>query len=224
MVMREGNVSLGFFCFFVFLSWSWRWLCFAMHVYDFSVLQILFRRSLEDKEEDDERGPTFSKQIGLEELRFSFAEASSSSFKLIIIIIPLSLSLSLSLSHNINALHLLPQFFFSGFFLSFFWFRIVQQCFGFRPPTLPSFFSTAQRPFGLSRKREKRETCVAVNPKASARLILKQAMKQVNKQALRELCLSVSRRSSVWQIRFVFFPEMCLWSSARRRSSRRRVF
>jgi hypothetical protein len=49
-------------------------------------------------------------------------------------------------------------------------------------------------------------------------------MKQVNKQALRELCLSVSRRSSVWQIRFVFFPEMCLWSSARRRSSRRRVF
>ncbi len=69
-----------------------------MHVYDFSVLQILFRRSLEDKEEDDERGPTFSKQIGLEELRFSFAESSSSSFKLIIIIIPLSLSLSLSLS------------------------------------------------------------------------------------------------------------------------------
>jgi hypothetical protein len=117
-----------------------------------------------------------------------------------------------------------PSFFFAGIFFSFFWFRIVQQCFGFRPPALPSFFSTAQRPFALSRKREKRETCVAVNPKASARLILKLAMKQVNKQASRELCLSVSRRSSVWQIRFMFFPEMCLWSSARRRSSRRRVY
>jgi hypothetical protein len=162
-----------------------------MHVYDFSVLQILFRRSLEDKEEEDKRGPTFSKQIGLEELRFSFAESSSSSFKLIIIIISLSLII-------LMLFIFCPSFFFFWhFFFSFFWFRIVQQCFGFRPPALTSFFSTAQRPFVLSRKREKRETCVAVNPKGSARLILKQAMKQVNKQALRELCLSVSRRSSV---------------------------
>jgi len=151
----EKEMSLWVFCFVVFLWWSWRWLCFAVHVYDFSVLQILFRRSLEDKEEEDERGPTFSKQIGLEELRFSVAESSFKLIIIIIIIIPLdSLSLSLSL---LMFFIFCPSFFFLAFFFLFFWFRIVQQCFGFRPPALPSFFSTAQRPFALSRKREKRD-------------------------------------------------------------------
>ncbi len=134
-----------------------------MHVYDFSVLQILFRRSLEDKEEEeeeDERGPTFSKQIGLEELRFSVAESSSSSFKLIIIIIiPLdSLSLSLSLSLSINVLHLLPQFFFSGIFFSF---LLVPDCSAmfWISPTRPSFlpFSLPRNVHLLFPERERRE-------------------------------------------------------------------
>ncbi len=58
------------------------------------------------------------------------------------------------------------------------------------PPFLPSFFSTAQRPFALSRKREKRETCVAVNPKASAQLILKTS-NEASKQASFERALPV---------------------------------